>query len=89
VRARNHDPTELLGWHDEIGGGPLIHDEDMASVGERIDFLVLIIENGSGFEDRVAPNGQVENLDRIRCLERHLAVVDDAVASGVDLWATY
>lgn len=44
---------------------------------------LYITENGSCYDDEVAPDGAVHDEDRRRYLERHLAALRGAIESGV------
>jgi beta-glucosidase len=46
---------------------------------------IYVTENGSAYPDVVGPDGHVEDPERVRYLEEHLAACADAVAQGVPL----
>ena len=47
---------------------------------------LFITENGAAYDDdRVLPDGTVDDSDRIACLDAHLRAASRAVADGVDL----
>jgi beta-glucosidase len=46
---------------------------------------LLVTENGAAYHDVAGPDGAVDDRDRVRYLERHLAAAADAVEVGVPL----
>ncbi|HEY3482759.1 MAG TPA: family 1 glycosylhydrolase, partial [Streptomyces sp.] len=46
---------------------------------------LLITENGAAYHDYADPSGAVRDPERIAYLESHLAAVQQAIASGVDV----
>ncbi len=52
---------------------------------DRYGLPVYITENGGAFDDYVAPDGRVNDLDRIDYLRRHLSVLEQAIDEGVDV----
>lgn len=44
---------------------------------------MYITENGSCYDDEVGPDGEVDDVDRRRYLQRHLEAMKDAIAAGV------
>ena len=44
---------------------------------------MYITENGSCYDDEVGPDGEVNDVDRRRYLQRHLGAMKDAIAAGV------
>ena len=44
---------------------------------------MYITENGSCYDDEVGPDGEVEDVDRRRYLQRHLGAMKAAIAAGV------
>jgi beta-glucosidase len=46
---------------------------------------LMVTENGAAFEDVVAADGRVHDLDRINYLDEHLRAVHAAIERGVDL----
>jgi beta-glucosidase len=49
------------------------------------DVPVYVTENGAAYDDRVGPDGGIEDPERIDYLRAHLAAVHEAIAAGVDL----
>jgi beta-glucosidase len=50
---------------------------------------IYITENGRACDDVVTPDGQVDDLDRVRYLDSHLRAVGDAIDAGVDVRGYY
>jgi beta-glucosidase len=50
---------------------------------------IYITENGRACQDVVAPDGQVDDPDRVRYLDGHLRAVVDAIQAGVDVRGYY
>ena len=50
---------------------------------------IYITENGRACQDVVAPDGQVDDSDRVRYLDGHLRAVVDAIEVGVDVRGYY
>jgi beta-glucosidase len=50
---------------------------------------IYITENGRACDDVLTPEGQVDDPDRVRYLERHLRAVTDAIEAGVDVRGYY
>ena len=46
---------------------------------------IYVTENGSAWEDRVGPDGVVDDPERMAYLEGHLAALHDAIAQGADV----
>jgi beta-glucosidase len=75
-------PRTAMGW--EIYPGGL--RETLLWVKTRYgNPTVYITENGAAFDDALAPNGRVNDLDRIEYLRNHLLAARRAIESGVDL----
>ncbi len=80
--AREGEETTEMGWaiHPEALGAQLAR--------LRADYSMIpiyITENGIGLRDEVGPDGQVHDPRRIDYLERHLAVLEEAISAGTDL----
>ena len=56
-----------------------VHDEYAASAGVRL----YVTENGAAYDDTVAPDGRVHDVERTEFLESHLGAILDAVEAGV------
>ena len=72
--------TTALGWE--------VAPQGMTELLERIanDYQpgdMYITENGSCYDDEVGADGEVDDVDRRRYLQRHLAAMKDAIAAGV------
>jgi beta-glucosidase len=46
---------------------------------------IYITENGAAYDDKVGPDGQVSDVDRVGYLDGHLRAVRRALAAGVDV----
>jgi beta-glucosidase len=46
---------------------------------------LYVTENGAAYQDRVGPDGTVDDPDRVAYLDRHLAACRDAIRAGVPL----
>jgi beta-glucosidase len=46
---------------------------------------LLVTENGAAYDDKPGPDGEVDDLDRARYVEQHLAAAADAIDAGVPL----
>ena len=44
---------------------------------------MYITENGSCYDDKVGPDGEIDDVDRRRYLQRHLGAMKDSIAAGV------
>ena len=72
----------FMGW--EVHPDGLV--DVVAMVAERAPGVpVYITENGAAYDDEVSADGTVEDEDRRRFLEQHLAACADAVAAGLPL----
>jgi beta-glucosidase len=74
-------PTTAMGW--EIY--PACIYEALMLAREYTDAPLYIAENGAAFDDRLLPDGRVEDHDRIAYLRAHLAEAHRAIRDGVDL----
>jgi beta-glucosidase len=75
-------PATAMGWAiDAQGLRAVVHrvHEEYAPV------PLMITENGAAFDDEPAADGVVADHERISYLRDHLAVVHEAIESGVDL----
>lgn len=77
-------PTEVT----DMGWG--IEPEGLAGVLRRVaaaapGLPLYVTENGAAFADRVGPDGEVDDLDRIAYLRDHIARVGEVIAEGVDV----
>ncbi len=75
-------PTTAMGWPVEPDG---LSDFLVGFSAAHPSTPILITENGSAWEDRVAADGSVADPDRIAYLESHLAAVHESMATGVDV----
>jgi len=45
--------------------------------------VIYLTENGSSYEDVVSSNGEIDDIERRRYLERHLLALREIVAKGI------
>jgi beta-glucosidase len=79
-------PCTAMGWPIEPDG--------LRSFVERLarehpDLPILVTENGSAWEDSVAPDGSVTDPERIAYLESHLVALHAAISAGADVRGYY
>lgn len=74
-------PVTAMGW--EIYPGCMY--EVLRLAHSYTDIPLFITENGAAFEDRVRPDGSVEDPERISYLRAHMAQAHRAIAEGVNL----
>jgi beta-glucosidase len=77
-------PTTYFGWPVVPAG----LTETLVGLRDRYGVAlppIYITENGCSYEDRPGPDGVVDDTDRIAFYDAHIAAVDAAVASGVDV----
>jgi beta-glucosidase len=75
-------PATAMGWAiDAQGLRNVVHrvHEEYAPI------PLMITENGAAFDDELGSDGGVRDHERISYLREHLAVVHEAIESGVDL----
>jgi beta-glucosidase len=80
--VRRPGPRTAMGWTiDARGLRALLHrvHQDYPGV------PLMITENGAAFDDTVEPGGDIQDSARIAYLRDHLAVVHEAIHSGIDL----
>jgi len=71
-----------MGWPIDAGG----LTEELIRLRDRCGNAELYVtENGACYDDPLAPNGSVEDDDRIAYLRDHLAAARNALAAGVNL----
>jgi beta-glucosidase len=73
--------TTAMGW--EIYP-PCTHEAPLLAR-EYTDTPLYITENGAAFEDRVLPDGRIEDGDRIAYLREHITQAQRAIEGGIDL----
>jgi beta-glucosidase len=75
-------PVTAMGWPVDAGG----LTEELIRISARYDKPeIYITENGACYEDIVAADGVVHDVERIAYLHDHLEAVQRAIAAGVDL----
>jgi beta-glucosidase len=75
-------PQTMLRWEIRAAGLEQVLLRLAREYGAR---EVIVTENGSAWADRITPDGQVHDGERIRYLEEHLAACVRAVRRGVPL----
>ncbi len=78
------DPRTAMGWEVEPRG----LQELLVSTHRRTGLPLVVTENGAAYDDDVrAPDGSVDDQDRIAYLRDHVAAVERARADGADVRA--
>jgi beta-glucosidase len=72
----------LLGWEIRADGLEQVLLRATREYGAR---RILVTENGSAWDDTVAPDGRVHDAERLRYLEEHIASCARAIQLGVPL----
>jgi beta-glucosidase len=72
-------PRTSMGWNIDAGG---LRDVLLRLHAEHPGLPLVVTENGAAFDDRVDGAGVVNDVDRVRYLQQHLAALHDAIASG-------
>jgi beta-glucosidase len=75
-------PTTEMGWEIDPDG---LYEVLTRVAREYTPIPLYVTENGAAFDDRVGPDGQVADPDRVAYLARHLRAAHRAIAGGVDL----
>ena len=75
-------PVTDLGWAIEPDG---LVESLVALTRDYEPPPLYVHENGAAFPDRVGPDGQVHDLDRVAFLDAHVRAARDAIDAGVDL----
>ncbi|MET7641346.1 GH1 family beta-glucosidase [Streptomyces sp. NPDC005438] len=85
-RARGAEPADArrtaMGWEVHAPGLTRTLRRMSEDYGAR---RIHVTENGSAYPDVIGPDGQIDDPERVRYLEEHLAACADAVAQGVPL----
>jgi beta-glucosidase len=73
-------PRTAMNWE--------IYPESIYNVLKRLDGYenippLVVTENGAAFEDKVQPNGKVEDHDRVDFLKQHIHSIKNAIQEGV------
>lgn len=75
-------PHTAMGWNIDPDG----LTELLVSLRDQFPSQPLMItENGAAFEDAVAPDGHVDDADRVDYLRQHLAATHRAIQHGADV----
>jgi beta-glucosidase len=84
LRFAPREPRTAMGWEVEPRG----LEELLVSTHDRTHLPLVVAENGSAYDDDVrAPDGSVDDQDRIAYLRDHVAAVERARAAGADVRA--
>jgi beta-glucosidase len=75
-------PTTAMGWAIQPDG---LTEVLMRLAREYGDVPVFVTENGAAFDDEIAPEGRVHDVERVRFLRDHLLAAGAALESGVPL----
>ena len=75
-------PYTAMGWPIDATG---MSDLLLRLHGEHPNVPLVVTENGAAFDDVVTPDGRVEDTARVDYLRDHIAAVQSARASGVDV----
>jgi beta-glucosidase len=75
-------PVTAMGWPVEPDG---LRDILLRLAREHPGMPIHVTENGSAWDDRVEPDGAVDDAERVAYLETHLAAVHEAIAGGADV----
>lgn len=75
-------PTTAMGWPVEPDG---LRDVVMRLSEQHPGLPIQVTENGSAWEDVVAPDGSVDDPLRAAYLEAHLAALAEAIEGGADV----
>ncbi|GAB2712753.1 GH1 family beta-glucosidase [Kitasatospora kifunensis] len=71
-----------MGWSiDPSGLYDLVSDVSQANPG----LPLMITENGAAFEDRLSPDGEIHDPERIAYLHAHLTALHRAIGAGADV----
>jgi beta-glucosidase len=79
-------PVTAMGWPVEPDG---LRDFLLRLARDHPGLPIHVTENGSAWDDRVAPDGSVDDPERIAYLETHLAAMHEAIAGGADVRGYY
>ena len=84
LRFAPREPRTAMGWEVEPRG----LEELLVSTHDRTHLPLVVAENGSAYDDDVrAPDGSVDDQDRIAYLRDHVAAVERARTAGADVRA--
>lgn len=75
-------PRTAMGWPVEPEG---LRDLVLRLHHNHPELPLTITENGSAWDDRVGPDGQIDDPERIAYLEAHLATLLEAIEAGADV----
>ncbi|MEV8513803.1 GH1 family beta-glucosidase [Dactylosporangium sp. NPDC051484] len=75
-------PVTHMGWSVDPTG---LRDLLLRIRDDYGDLPIYVTENGAAYDDRVGPDGGVDDPERIGYLRAHLAAVHEASTAGVDL----
>jgi beta-glucosidase len=75
-------PYTAMGWNIAPEG---LHELLLSLSSQFPEQPLMITENGAAFDDVVAPDGSVDDPERVDYLRRHLTAAHRALSDGVDL----
>jgi beta-glucosidase len=75
-------PLTEMGWNQDPAGLTAVL---LRLAADYPGTPVMVTENGAAFADRVDPDGQVRDSDRIAYLDAHLRAVHAAIGAGADV----
>ncbi|GGM28681.1 GH1 family beta-glucosidase [Dactylosporangium sucinum] len=75
-------PVTHMGWSVDPTG---LRDLLLRIRRDYGDRPLYVTENGAAYEDRIGPDGGIDDPERIAYLRGHLAAVHEAISAGVDL----
>lgn len=73
--------TSEWGWQIDAVGLRFVLNQ----IWDRYQIPIMVVENGLGAVDEVAPDGQIHDQYRIDYMKRHIEQMKEAIADGVDL----
>ena len=77
--------TTAMGWEIEPHGLTELLERVARDYTGPAGIPVYVTENGAAFDDEVAPDGAVHDVERVEFLRAHLDAIADARAAGVDV----
>ncbi|MFI9786116.1 glycoside hydrolase family 1 protein [Kitasatospora sp. NPDC051984] len=80
-----NDDVTAMGWPIDATG----LSESLIGMHRDFGLPLMVTENGAAYEDVVGPDGTIDDPERIRYLQLHLAAVADAIAAGADVRGYY
>ncbi|WP_082829185.1 GH1 family beta-glucosidase [Microbacterium sp. TNHR37B] len=78
-------PRTSMHWEVQPEGLTALLERVWTDYAEKAGTALYVTENGAAFDDVVAEDGEVRDLERTDFLRRHLAATLDAAEAGVDV----